>query len=114
MLSIKAYEILRELITEFGELLPVTCDEGTFYIFNYRTLVDADPMQSEHLIESGNVIGVKRLGFDAKDVSNAVIFKTPFNNFTDLFCSNAFKQSVEAHGLTGVKFSESLLPVLND
>ena len=85
VLSIRACEILRELITEFGELLPVSCDEGTFYIFNCRTLVNADSNQSEHILESGNVIGVMRLGFDAKDVSNAVIFKTPFNNCTDLF-----------------------------
>lgn len=114
VISSKAYEVLSELIAGFGELLPVTSDEGTFYIFNCRTSVDADPTQSEHIIESGQVIGVKRLGFNSKDVGDTVIFKTSFNNCTDLFCSNAFKQAVEAHGLTGVKFSENLLPTLND
>lgn len=75
-----------------------------FYTFNCRTLVDADPTQSEQITDAGQVIGVKRLGFDSKDVGDKVIFKTSFNNCTDLYCSNAFKESVEAYGLTGVEF----------
>lgn len=108
VLSEKAFNVLVDLLADFGEFLPVICTEGVFHIFNCRTLVDADLNQSEQRIERGQVIGIKRLAFKDTDVVDAVIFKTSFNNCTDLYCTDAFKQAVENYHLTGVKFSLDL------
>lgn len=72
--------------------------------------INADLSQSEQLIEAGQVIGIKRLGFNDADVKAAIIFKTPFNNCTDLYCSDVVKKVVESYSLTGVVFSKDLSP----
>jgi hypothetical protein len=48
ILSAKAVEALRDLLEENGELLPLLCDEGIYYVFNTARIVDAlDEKHSE-------------------------------------------------------------------
>ncbi|MCR6652663.1 MAG: hypothetical protein NVV73_14830 [Cellvibrionaceae bacterium] len=110
VLSAKALSVLGSLIGEFGEILPVDCVGDRVFIFNCRNVVDADPAQSESLIHSGMVVGVRQIGFRQGDVAKSAVFKTRFDNCTGLYANDLFKTAVEKNGLRGVKFTPDLLP----
>jgi hypothetical protein len=114
VLSAKALDAIGSLIDDFGEALPVACEGKQFFIFNCRTVVEADPHHSESLVDSGVVVGVKKLGFAQSDVLKSPLFKTRFDNCTGLYCNEAFKKAVEQNGLRGVKFVPGLIPTIED
>lgn len=110
VLSTKAMNALGSMIGNFGEILPVNCDGEPFFIFNCLNMVEADPNQSEHLVESGLVVGVKRIGFSSTDIAKSAVFKSRFDNCTALYCNDVLKLAAEQSGLLGIKFTPSLLP----
>lgn len=100
-LSDKATEVLKPLIKDLGELLPVKYgDKQTGYVFNPLKVVEADPSQS-----------TKSEYGDATFITfseDHALFKTDFDTFYGVFCNQAFKDAVEENGLTGAVFELDL------
>ncbi|PUA26709.1 MAG: hypothetical protein B0W54_23525 [Cellvibrio sp. 79] len=109
VLSPKAFSALEALLSPFGEFLPVLCNNENFYIFNCLSLAEADPAQSEHILQDGHIVGELKIGFDQKEVSSKSIFKTKFNACRDIYCGDTVKNIIESNNLTGVKFSPKLI-----
>jgi hypothetical protein len=107
ILSEKAAEVLKPLISEYGEFLPVTCLGNTHYVFNCLTNVDADEVNSKQIMEDGFFMDVEALTFP--EASKEVVFKSSFENSRNIFCSEAFKDAVESNGLGGVYFGGDLV-----
>ena len=114
VLSTRAYDALLGAIADFGELLPVSCQGETYYIFNCLTLGEVDEKGSKYIVDEGVILGVESMKFDQKDVGDKIIFKTTFNRCTDLYCNSTFKNIVESHNLTGITFKTDLLSVIDD
>lgn len=110
VLSEKAFDVLGGELKEYGELLPIACNGDIFHIFNCRTLVDADESRSKKEIFQGLEVGVEKIVFDEKDINGKLIFKSPYNSCADLFCGEAFKNTVTQHNLKGILFAEDLVP----
>lgn len=111
VLSANALGALEVLLEEAGELLPVDCSGEQYFIFNCLKLVDADPLQSKQIVDSGVVVGVEQLGFIPDVVEGSPVFKTRLDHCAGLYCNQQFKAAVEHAGLIGVRFSSSLLPL---
>ncbi len=108
VLSPKAYRFLGEVLSEFGELLPVKVYGETYYIFACNTFGQED-VDSCHFDESPEVVdGLKELSF-LSEVAGSLVFKSKVELCLSLFCSVRFKGVVESYGLTGVVFSEKLI-----
>jgi hypothetical protein len=107
-LSPKAYDAVGDLLKPFGEFLPISCNDSTYYLFNCRTFGQVDERQSEQNIVDGEIMSVKRLQFDVVDVQDKVVFKTQYNRCLDMFCGPAFKQRVESKNLSGIVFDTEL------
>lgn len=104
VLSPKAYRYLGELLKSWGELLPVKVGEDTFYIFNCSTFGEVDESQSEKEYYEGAVVGIKKLVFNADDVTERLVFKTPFNSCIEIYCGERFHALVGEFGLSGLDF----------
>lgn len=109
VLSPYAYTQLSEALQDFGEFLPVSYGQDTYYIFNCLTLGLADEINSQQDIQDGVFMGVKKLSFNDVDISGKLVFKTEYNRCSRLYCSESFKQSVEESGLKGLAFNEDLV-----
>ena len=108
VLSEKAKTALAAVIRCSGELLPFTCDDETFYLLIIHPVLPVDEKNSELEIEYGNMVGTKKLSFKPEDVGTHVLFKTAYDVFLSLFCSEKFKQAVEKHQLKGLFFESEL------
>ncbi len=108
-LSAQAKLKLESKLKIFGEFLPFNCRGENHYLFSSYSIVDEDPATSEELIENGAPMGIKSLSFPAEDVGTKPIFKTEFDNFDHLYCSESFKETLLNSGLTlGATFSSDL------
>lgn len=104
VLSPKAYRLLGATLEQWGELLPVIVNGERFYIFNCRRTGEIDLSQSEKEYFEGEDVGVKQIAFDYGDVSEKLVFKTPFNSCIQIYCGDRFRSLVEDFALTGVQF----------
>lgn len=104
VLSPKAYRFLGEVLSSWGELLPVVVKGEIFYIFNCHTFVQVDESQSEKEYFDGEEVGIKRLVFSQADARDKLLFKTSYDSCIEIYCGDLFKSLVEDFDLTGVSF----------
>jgi hypothetical protein len=104
-LSAKALGALKDVLDGYGELLPVVYSsdneapkEGA--IFNPLKVVSAN----ERTSTKDSFGEVASLFFDTEEV----IFKTDFDDYFGLYCSNEFLRLIEVYELTGLGFGENL------
>lgn len=111
VLNQKAYQILSGYLGSYGEFLPVFCEGIPYYIYNVLKLIDEsaiDTENSERKMEGGIQTGLKKLKFKEDQLKYVDIFKTEYDTFLNVFCSDEFKQQVESAGLKGLNFTEDL------
>lgn len=104
-LSERALKSLRDILEPHGELLPVVYSsdneapkEGA--IFNPLKVVSAN----ERTSTKDSFGEVASLFFDTEEV----IFKTDFDDYFGVYCSNEFQRFIEANELTGMELRENL------
>lgn len=107
VLSDEAVKALPE-IAGFGELLPVETPVGQYWILNCQKEVAADERHSRHTLESDQVLDVDTLRFREEDAAKAGLFKSPFDGYRNLFCSENLMYSILETNLSGLTFSTNL------
>lgn len=104
----RAVEALREFLEPNGELLPLRCDTGTYYLYNVLTVIDAlDHEKSEidwmgYLSHQTKVVAdnILRYEFHAERIANASIFRI-VERPVDYYVTQPFVDRVLAAGLQG-------------
>ena len=104
-LSQKAHDILKELLADCGEFLPITygrVEQG--YIFN--PLLSAENLNAidEKLTTHDQHGNLENFGFQKEKLKGIAVFKTQLDTFKGIFCSEDIKQAYEAAHLTGINF----------
>lgn len=110
-LNKKAYDSIESQLTKYGELLPCTCEGTPYWILHvtHKTNMNAvDLSNSERIVEAGGYIDMQSLAFNETKLNNALIFKTEFSNYRNIYCTEKFKSLVEAAELKGLLFSNDL------
>ena len=79
-----------------------------FYIFNCRTIGEVDKKRSEFVYDGDIRVGTKSLAFK-ENASGLLVFKTPLESCSTLFCSERFKNIVTDLDLKGVLFDGTLI-----
>lgn len=102
--SESAAKVLRPLIAEHVEFLPLICPDGTYYALNVVTEVDAlDEDQSDILYNaSGYILKFQRHVFKLDKCQGIPIFRIP--QTTVPFVTDTFVEAVERAELTGFRF----------
>ncbi|MDN3639239.1 hypothetical protein QWY82_10495 [Simiduia curdlanivorans] len=102
-LSQKAYELLKNLIADSGELLPVNYSGKSGHLFNGLKTVKHDPKLSVHDPLNDRYV----ITFDDSETKSLSIFKAEID-YDAYFCQDQLKKIVESNNLTGVSFSRDL------
>lgn len=104
-LSETATLVLHELIASQGELLPVDYQGQNGMLFNILATaedVDGVDVQLSLKNEFGEVVALE---FREGNLKELDIFRTSFDNYIGVYCSERFKSTVESAGLKGLIFS---------
>jgi len=109
VLSPKAYDLLHERLSLYGEFLPITIDGETNHIFNCMNVVYADKTQSKADIVNDLWMGIKSIGFESEDIAQNLVFKSKFDRCGAIYCGDDFKALVESLGLEGLLFLDDLV-----
>ncbi len=106
--SKKAAEVLTPILEDDGEFLPVYSSEATGFLYNcLSTSEQVDGLDAEKSIDdpySGNSF----ISFHESKVRGLKVFKTEFDTYLGIFCTEGVKTAVENSDLKGIVFSEDL------
>lgn len=107
-LSLAAYEILKPMIENDGEFLPIVYENGDGFIFNpLRIAEDVDGLNT--VISKKSVWDeLEHLAFYEDRVKNISIFKTNFDANLSITCQASVKEAIDRAGLGGVIFTADL------
>lgn len=108
VLSNKAVEALPNIENQ-GELLPVETPSGHYWILNCARQVNAEEQHSSHITESDQVLDVETLRFLDEEANRAGLFKSPFDGYRNVFCSEEWMNTIQNAKLGGLKFSKNLV-----
>ena len=103
-LSAKAYKILKPLIENDGEVLPVTYENGSGYFYIPLRVAEVDPAVT-HKDEWEEIVS---LGFSDENVQDWSLFRTEYNGCMRLYCQEAIKEAIEDAQLTGLYITNDL------
>lgn len=103
--SERAVALLRPLLIGNGELLPLSCDEGSYFAYNVTTLLDALDVEKSSIIRfsDGRIMNISAYEFFADKVTSP-IFKIPQVPLMDVFVTDEFQEAVSRHDLKGFAF----------
>jgi hypothetical protein len=110
-MSHAAREKLGPYLEGYGEFLPLSCDEGNFWIFHVTHLVDALDENASDLLRAsddhGRVLMINRHVFRPEKLTADLIFKLPQSRGRGAFyVTEPFVNLIRRLGLTGLKFRQ--------
>ncbi|GLS27209.1 imm11 family protein [Marinibactrum halimedae] len=107
-LNENAFQVLHPLLKDDGEFIPAISEQGSGYLFN--PLRVAESVQALDLtLSKKNTWGhLENMAFHEEKLEGWNVFRSEFNAFMSLQCSDEFKQVIEVADLTGVYFTEEL------
>ncbi len=109
VLSARAVDHLRPMLTPCGEILPIrfSNDADEFYLFNVTRIINAVDMGCSKFLPlpSGAIGPCERLVFDPAQLKDALFFKnTQMGTYYEIFASEAVVEAVRKARLTGFDF----------
>ena len=113
MISRAAKEKIGARIEQYGELLPLDCDEGEYWTLNVTHLVNALEEARSKLLRSsvdGTILMIKQHFFNPAELGQAHIFKLSQFVRGPLFVTNPFVDLVRESELVGLDFVQVWAP----
>ena len=107
VLSSRAVAVLSPILEASGELLPLACDEGQYFIFNVLRMADALDEPASQVIRFPNsekILEIESFVFKAAQVTGVDIFKVPQQPLGRVFVSDRVVEKVRAARLAGFIF----------
>ena len=101
-LSERACNVLKNLIQNDGELIPVVYEKGDGYIFNPLSVAETVDGLDASLCIKNEWGDIENIGFYEDRVSVYAIFKTKLDTFINTYCREDVKIAIEKAPLTGV------------
>lgn len=110
VLSQAAYEAIGDQLKNSCEILPVNCDGTTYWLCHITARLGLDVVDlknSERTIDITDYIEATKITFLEDKISD-LVFKTEYNGFQNIYCTQNFKDLVESYGLKGLIFSTNM------
>lgn len=105
--SQRAKEIIAPLVRDYVEFLPLDTEVGPYWELNLPRLSCLDETRAEvkRFRDSGRIMEILRYACKWERIGHHHLFRLA-EHWGSRFASDAFRQLVEAHGLTGLIFQE--------
>lgn len=113
VLNRRAKDKIGAFLEQYGELLPLVCDDGEFWTLNVTCIIDAlDEHQSVALksSEPGRLLMISKYVFRPEALENAILFKIPQNRRGMPLVTTPFVELIKSYGLTGSVFKQIWAP----
>jgi hypothetical protein len=107
--SQRAVTVLGPCLENYGELLPLSCQDGVFYAFNVTTMLDVLDVKNCVLNlfpGTSRILDVRKYAFYAEGIVGKEIFKVPQVPLMDVFTTDSFRSRIEASNLDGFIFKQ--------
>jgi hypothetical protein len=105
VLSPRAVDVLGERLRPYGELLPLSCPDNEYVVFNPLRIVSALDEEASGLIRfpsSGRVMNIARHVFRPSALDGAQIFKIPQLR-SSMYLTSEAANAIGAFGLQGTE-----------
>ncbi|HWU89493.1 MAG TPA: DUF1629 domain-containing protein [Kofleriaceae bacterium] len=101
-------EKLGALLQEYGEILPLICEEAELFTFNATRILDALDEQASSVIRfsSGRIMHVSRYVFRPEVIGDTDIFKIPNLRVSPTYVSERVVQAWASGGFRGLVFNK--------
>ena len=107
-LSGRAVEVLGDVLRASGELLPLRCDEGEYFVHNVTSspgdVLDMEKSDFHKSVNDDYILHIREYAFHAEKLDDLWIFKLPQNRNTRVYVTDRFRSAVEDAGLIGFVF----------
>ena len=107
-LSAKAYDVLKDLIANDGEFLPVRYENGDAWYFNPLSIAEDVGGLDEKRSVKNEWGDIENIAFIENKVKSFAVFRCRFDNNFNVFCQDSVKNAIEGAGLKGVYFTPDL------
>lgn len=107
-LNERAFEVLKPLIENDGEFLPVTYEQGDAYIFIPLQTAESVNGLNDKLSLKNDWGDMENIAFHEERVGNWAVFRSEFNAYMSIYCNEAIKDAIEANKLTGLFITPDL------
>ena len=106
VLSCRGVGVLGEVLSRSGELLPLECDDGEYWLFNALRVVDALDFEASELVRftGGRVLRIVHHEFIPQKLVDAEVFKLPEMLRGSLYATDEFVTEFRSSGLLGTEF----------
>jgi hypothetical protein len=101
-----AADLLASVLTPYGQLWPLLCEDAEYIMFNVTTLVDAMNEDDSDIVrfKSGRIMEIRNYVLNERRLNAAPIFKLPQTALMDVFVTDEFVNMVLASHLKGFSF----------
>lgn len=102
-----ARDKLGTVLEQYGELLPLLCDDGDFWVLNVTRLVDALDESNSQLMrasDTGAILMIRKHAFRPAALDQAHLFKLPQTARGLIYVTDPFVQLASTSGLKGLEF----------
>jgi len=100
--------VLKDLITNDGEFLPVKYEQGDAWLFNPLSIAEDVDGLDKKLSVKNEWGDIENIAFHENKVKEFSIFRCMFDINKNVFCQDTVKQVIEKAGLKGVFFTPDL------
>lgn len=113
ILSHKAYDLLKEELQAYGELLPVEVESDTCYLLNVlarlpENVIDFEGTEYEYYEEEP--VGFRVLKFNEKHIpEDQLLFCVQSEFAYNIYCDDRFKNMIDEKDLGGLYFNTTLI-----
>lgn len=109
IMKMPVYELLKERLAYFGEVLPVQAEGNNMMLFNLLTFGQEQKEMCITKYEDGFEAGLELLTFEQGDVQNKLLFKSKLEGAQKVYCTDEFRNIIQNNKLKGLVFDEDLL-----
>lgn len=103
-LNKNAYKVLKTILNDHGEFLPVCYEDCNGYFFNALKVAESMDALIENLVGFDRHGNLEHFSFDEKKINKTPLFKAEIDNYHGLFCTTEFIDIVTDAKLTGLNF----------
>ncbi len=107
IISERALSILRPILADDAEVLPISIKGKPFYIINVTTVLNCLNYEKSKYIcfpDSNRIMLIEQYVFDRKKISKHNVFRLIDEPRRYVFVTDAFKVACEENGFTGCEF----------
>ena len=107
----KAYKALVQPLANFGEWLPLTCENKPYWLFHStkKTLLDCvDVTLSQRTIDATGYTEAQKIVFKPNALDDLLVFQTEYTFYANLYATEKFKALVAQSDLKGLRFSDDM------